>query len=201
MELNIELAQNIVDSFPADLRSHSYNVCFLSAALAEHLGFMGKKLHDLAVGALLHDIGKTRIGQDVLNKPGRLTDEEFALVKTHTVVGIDLIKCFKDYQSIQPLIQFHHERWDGMGYERLKGNEIPEAARIVTIADAFDAMTTERPYQKIKTLAETLHELNRNKGMQFSPGLVERFETCILENTKKISNYLLKERSQLYGRK
>jgi putative nucleotidyltransferase with HDIG domain len=201
MKIDIVLAKNIVDIFPDDLRAHSYNVCFLSVSLAEYLGYRDKGLQNLAIGALLHDIGKTEIGQEVLNKPGRLTEEEFAIVREHTIIGSNLIKCYKDHQSILPMILYHHERWDGKGYQRLKGNEIPEAAQIVTIADAFDAMTTDRPYQKIKTLAETMQELSKNKGLQFSPGLVEKFETCIIENSKKISSHFLKERLLMHGTK
>ena len=186
MKINFEVAKSIVDIFPSDLLEHSYNVCYLSTRLAAHLGYKNEKLQNLAIGALLHDIGKTRIGQEVLNKPGRLTDEAFAFVKKHTVIGSDLIRCFRNHQSILPVVLYHHERWDGNGYDRLKENEIPEPAQIVTIADAFDAMTTNRPYQKTKSLVETLHELNKNKGLQFSPTLVERFESCIIENTKGI---------------
>jgi uncharacterized domain HDIG len=183
--MDIEIAKYIVDIFPADLRLHSYNVCYLSARLAEYMGYDRKDIQILAMGALLHDIGKTRIEKKLLDKPGRLTEEEFTIVKKHTVIGSELIKSIKGHQSILPIILYHHERWDGNGYERLKGNEIPEAAQIVTIADAFDAMTTKRPYQKVKTLVETLHDFNRNKGLQFSPALVDKFEEYIIEQTKK----------------
>lgn len=188
--MDIEMAKHIVDIFPADLRLHSYNVCCLSARLAEHIGYNRKKIQILAIGALLHDIGKTRIEKELLNKPCRLTEEEFSIVKKHTVIGSELVKSIKGHQNILPIILYHHERWDGNGYERLKGNEIPEAAQIVTLADAFDAMTTSRPYQKVKTLIESLHDLNKNKGLQFSPELVEKFETCIIEHTKKVSGNL-----------
>jgi len=189
MRIDIELAKSIVDIFPGDLRDHSYNVCFLSIRLAEYIGYKNERLQNLAIGALLHDIGKTEIDQRILNKPDRLTKEEFAIVKKHTVIGSDLIKSFKGNQSILPVVRYHHERWDGTGYEHLKENEIPEPAQIVTIADAFDAMTTNRPYQKIKTLAETLQELSKNKGQQFSPTLVEKFERLIIERAKKASSH------------
>ncbi|GBF32613.1 HD-GYP domain [Desulfocucumis palustris] len=188
--MDIEMAKYIVDIFPSDLRLHSYNVCYLSARLAEYMGYSRKSIQELAIGALLHDIGKTRIEKELLNKPGRLTEEEFSIIKKHTVIGSELIKSIKGYQNILPIILYHHERWDGNGYERLKGNEIPETAQIVTIADAFDAMTTKRPYQKVKTLIETLHDLNRNKGSQFSPEIVEKFQACILEHSKKATGYL-----------
>ncbi|MCL4439997.1 MAG: HD-GYP domain-containing protein [Firmicutes bacterium] len=189
MRLNLELAKNIVDIFPGDLRDHSYNVYFLSVRLAEYVGYKSESLQNLAIGALLHDIGKTEIDQKIINKPGKLTEEEFAIVKKHTVIGSDLVKSFKGNQNVLPVVLYHHERWDGTGYERLKENEIPESAQIVTIADAFDAMTTNRPYQKIKTLAETLQELSKNKGLQFSPTLVEKFEELIIEHTKKASSH------------
>lgn len=188
MKLDSELAKNIVDIFPGELRAHSYNVSYLSVRLAEYIGYNNERIQALAIGALLHDIGKTKIQEKLLNKSGRLTEEEFAIVKKHTVLGSELIKSFNSYQSILPIILYHHERWDGAGYERLNGNEIPEPAQIVTIADAFDAMTTSRPYQKTKTLFETLHELNKNKGLQFSPELVEQFETCIIKLIKRTSS-------------
>lgn len=188
MRVNFELARNIVDIFPGDLRAHSYNVCYLSVRLAEYIGLKNEKMRCLAIGALLHDIGKTQIDEEILNKPGKLTDKEFAIVKKHTVIGSDLIKSLNGDHDILPIIRYHHERWDGAGYERLKENEIPELAQIVTIADAFDAMTTNRPYQEIKTLYQTLNELNKNKGRQFSPNLVEKFEACIIELTKRTSS-------------
>ncbi|MFZ5643615.1 MAG: HD-GYP domain-containing protein [Bacillota bacterium] len=190
MKITFKLVKNIVDIFPVELRDHSYNVCSLSLKLAEYLGYKKERLHNLAIGSILHDIGKTRINEKILNKPGSLTEEEFAIVKNHTVIGAELLKSFKDFEGILPAILYHHERWDGAGYEGLKENDIPEIAQIVTIADAFDAMTTNRPYQKTKTLIETLHELNNNKALQFSPVLVERFERCIIDDSKKASSRL-----------
>jgi putative nucleotidyltransferase with HDIG domain len=189
MKIDIELAKNIVDIFPTNLREHSFNVSYLSARLAEHMGYNYKKIQTLTIGGLLHDIGKTKIQEDLLNKPGRLTNEEFAIIKKHTVIGTELIKNFDGYQGIMPIILYHHERWDGTGYQCLHGNEIPELAQIVTIADAFDAMTTSRPYQKTKTLFEALNELNKNKGLQFSPDIIEKFEMCIINLTKRSPSY------------
>ncbi|MHB8156809.1 MAG: HD-GYP domain-containing protein [Desulfocucumaceae bacterium] len=190
MKITFEIAKSIVDIFPVELRDHSYNVCSLSVRLAEYLGYKNYKLKNLAIGSLLHDIGKTGISEKILNKPGKLTEEEYAIVKNHTVIGSKLLKSYKGVESILPAILYHHERWDGAGYEQLKESEIPEAAQIVTIADAFDAMTTNRPYQKTKTLIETLHELNKNKASQFSPALVESFEKCIIDDSKRTTGKL-----------
>lgn len=185
MQFDLNFVKTIIAGFPHDLRRHSCNVCYLAVRLAEYTGCTYEQLKTLTVGALLHDIGKSCIDENILNKPGKLSDYEFSIVKQHTVWGAKMLDQFKESQEILPIILYHHERWDGKGYEGLCGQEIPELASIVTIADAFDAMTSSRPYQKPKTLTDALKELNNNKGTQFSPELVEKFELCILELAKR----------------
>lgn len=180
MHSSPEPVNTILRGFPEALRNHSYNVCYFSLMTAWHAGYSLEKIKTLAIGALLHDIGKTCINNSILDKPEKLTEKELLIVKRHTVFGAEKIKQLENSDDYLPIILYHHERWDGNGYEGLAGNEIPELASIVTIADAFDAMTSTRPYQKPKTITNALKELNINKGTQFSPDLVETFESCIL---------------------
>lgn len=185
MRFDIELVSTILSGFPRDLQKHSLNVCYLAMKTAEYAGYSCQQIKTLTLGALLHDIGKSCIDENILNKPGKLTDKEFSIVQQHTVLGAKMIDQFKECDSFLPIILYHHERWDGRGYEGLSGRDIPKLACIVTIADAFDAMTSPRPYQKPKSLTDALKELNKNKGYQFDPDLVEIFESCILGLIKK----------------
>ncbi len=189
MQFNPDIVISILNSFNNDLRQHSYNVCYLSVLIAEHVGYSQNQIATLAIGALLHDIGKSCIDEALLNKPGSLTKKEFAIIKSHTVLGAKMIENFEESKVYLPIILYHHERWDGGGYEGLAQHKIPELARIVTIADAFDAMTSYRPYQQPKTLMQALKELNKNKGTQFAPYLVEAFESCILKSIKNPCNF------------
>ncbi|HSQ88044.1 diguanylate cyclase [Romboutsia sp.] len=130
----------------------------------------------IQIAAYLHDIGKLEIPEEVLNKKGRLTDEEFQMFREHPQVGVDLIHHIKPFTPFIPLIKHHHERYDGRGYPSgLKGQEIPYLARILTIADSFDAMTSNRPYNVRKNHEEGIQELRANAGTQFDPELVEKF--------------------------
>lgn len=173
-----------MSGFSDDLYIHSCNVCSISIKIAQHAGFSQQKIKTLGYGALLHDIGKSCIDEKILNKPGRLTDSEFKLIKTHTVLGKSMIEHIAEAEKYLPLILYHHERWDGKGYEGLSGDSIPELASIITIADAFDAMTSLRSYQKKKTMFEALMELNMNKGTQFAPHFVEAFEDYVMMHLK-----------------
>lgn len=184
MHPGIEPLNCILQGFPDSLRSHSYNVCYFSLMTATHAGYSPEKIKTLAIGAMLHDIGKTCISNSILDKPEKLTEMEFLIVRKHTVFGAEKIKQIENSNDYLPIILYHHERWDGNGYEGLSADEIPELASIVTIADAFDAMTNTRPYQKPKSITGALKELNDHKGTQFSPDLVEVFEACILRLIK-----------------
>ncbi|SFG64070.1 HDIG domain-containing protein [Desulfotomaculum arcticum] len=184
MQFNIEFVNTILSGFPQDLKMHSLNVCYLASKTAEYAGCSYQEVKTITIGALLHDIGKLCIDEKIINKPAKLSDEEFSIIKKHTVLGTKMISYFEECSNLLPIILYHHERWDGNGYEGLPGKNIPKLARIVAIADAFDAMTSPRPYQKPKTLHDALLELNMNKGLQFAPDLVQIFELCMLELIK-----------------
>lgn len=134
----------------------------------------------LKLAAYLHDIGKIEIPEEVLNKKGNLTDSEYEMLKRHPQLGVDLIKHVKAFEELLPAIKHHHERYDGRGYpDNLKGEEIPYLARVISIADSFDAMTSHRPYNIRKGHAEAIKELRRCSGSQFDPMLVEKFISMI----------------------
>ena len=124
----------------------------------------------------MHDIGKIGVPDSVLNKNGRLTDEEFELMKKHTIIGYDILKNIDYIPNLREGVRSHHERWDGRGYpDGLKGEQIPLFARILCIADSYDAMTTDRVYRKKLDKATVLSELEKNSGKQFDPDLSKIF--------------------------
>ena len=124
----------------------------------------------------MHDIGKIGVPDSVLNKNGRLTNEEFELMKKHTIIGYDILKNIDYIPNLREGVRSHHERWDGRGYpDGLKGEQIPLFARILCIADSYDAMTTDRVYRKKLDKATVLDELEKNSGKQFDPDLSKIF--------------------------
>ena len=141
------------------------------------------------IGGLLHDIGKIGLPEHILTKPGKLTDEEYALIKTHPTLGYEIIKHVKSFKDsgILDIVLYYHERYDGKGYPSgLKGEDIPLAARIVAIADTFDAMTSKRVYRDKLDLDFTLNEIRKNKGAQFDPVITDVF-LSLFEKSKKTS--------------
>ncbi|MBX5436712.1 MAG: diguanylate cyclase [Alicyclobacillaceae bacterium] len=145
-------------------------------ALGRRLGLSESALRNLRFGAFLHDIGKVEIPLEVLTKRGPLTRDEWNIMKSHVEIGVRIVEQIPSLAPCLPIIRHHHERYDGTGYpDRLAGTEIPLEARILTIADSFDAMTTSRPYQQKRTLEEAFAELRSCAGKQFDPDLVEPF--------------------------
>jgi HD-GYP domain-containing protein (c-di-GMP phosphodiesterase class II) len=131
---------------------------------------------NLAQDALLHDIGKIAIPQDILNKPAPLTESEMKMMRMHPVWGYDILSKLDDMSHALPVVRHHHERWDGTGYpDRLAAEQIPLAARIVSVVDAFDAMTFDRPYRKAMTVAEARDQIALNAGTQFDPQVAAAF--------------------------
>ena len=161
-----------------DLRTskHSQRVSEYSAMIAKEYGFTDEQCENLRKAALLHDIGKIAIPDNVLNKPARLTDEEYAVMKSHVTRGAEILKDFTLIEHVVEGARFHHERYDGRGYpDGLKGEEIPIYGRIIAVADAFDAMTANRVYRQKQDFDYVLGELQKNKGTQFDPELVDIF--------------------------
>lgn len=158
------------------LRGHSARVTSIAEGLAQRLGWRGERLDALRLGGPLHDVGKIAVNASVLCKPGPLTDEELVQIKTHPVAGAALIEGIPDFRPALPYVLHHHERWDGAGYpHRLGGEEIPIEGRLLGVADAFDAMTSERSYRPALSVEQALAELRRCAGSQFDPELAETF--------------------------
>jgi putative nucleotidyltransferase with HDIG domain len=155
---------------------HSQRVAEYSTVIARSIGLTRREIDRVRVAALLHDVGK--IDQrfaSILQKPGRLTEEERAIIELHPVISAELVGRVSGLADIVPSVRHHHERWDGAGYpDRIDGENIPLAARIITFADTIDAMTTDRPYRPALGSAEVRAELLRNRGKQFDPNLCDR---------------------------
>lgn len=155
---------------------HSHRVAAFSVTIGRAIGLPMRQIERLRVAALLHDVGK--IDQRfaaILQKPGRLTDDERGIIELHPVISAELISRVSGLADIVPSVRHHHERWDGNGYpDRKAGDAIPQFARIITFADTVDAMTTDRPYRRALGLAEVRAELLRNRGRQFDPEICDR---------------------------
>ena len=157
---------------------HSERVATLSLKIAVDMELPEQQLKRLERACKLHDVGKLAISDRILNKPGKLSKEEWAEIRLHPVRGTELLSSLGFLKEIYPVVRNHHERHDGKGYpDRLKGEEIPLEARIVALADTFDAMTSERPYRRALTAEETAVEIERNLGSQFNPEIGEIFLT------------------------
>lgn len=171
-------------------QGHAKRVTEYSLSIGSRLNLSESKLRDLYLGAVLHDIGKIGTEDDVLNKPERLNLREETLIREHPLKGTLFIVGIESLSHIVPTILHHHERWDGSGYPaRLKGEQIPLHARIVSIADAFDAMLSVRSYRPAQEKEAAIRELQNQKGMQFDPFLVDIFIECLNESPFEIKDF------------
>jgi putative nucleotidyltransferase with HDIG domain len=180
-------------------RGHSERVAKYALILANEVGkFTKEEQKSFYYACLLHDIGKVNIPDTILMKPGRLTNEEFEIIKSHPVVGAEAVKNVEGISNSIDVIRYHHERWDGKGYpEQLKGEEIPLLARVSTIADAFDAMTSSRSYREAMPVEEAYKRIIEGKGTQFDPVLVEKFKNVYPAWIKFHKNYPWTEKWEL----
>ena len=161
---------------------HSMNVSKYAVVLAEDLDMNANEIEIVRDAGMLHDIGKISIPEHILKKTSQLTDEEYTVMKTHVENSTKMIRYLPDMDYVIPAVVGHHERYDGKGYPRgLRGNDIPLMARILTIADCFDAMTARRPYKQPLPIDYAVGELKKNSGTQFDPDLVSRFVSLIDE--------------------
>ena len=155
---------------------HANRVEEYSVMLAKEIGLSTEKIRDIKTAALLHDIGKIAIDDSILNKSSRLTSEEYAQIMKHPGVGADIISKMDFFKNIKEIVRYHHERYDGKGYpEGLVGDDIPLEACILAIADAYDAMTSDRPYRQALDKGQALKEIEKNAGTQFHPDLAKTF--------------------------
>ncbi len=178
---------NTIDAKDEYTRGHSRRVSEYSAAIAEKLGMSPDEVSNIRWVALLHDIGKIGVPDAVLNKPGRLTNEEYQMMKQHTVIGGEILKDIGMLKGIDVGARYHHERYDGKGYpDGISGEDIPYIARIIAVADAYDAMTSNRIYRKHLHEEKVMNELKAGLGTQFDPkagqALIELLQKGELEN-------------------
>ncbi|MFW6280409.1 MAG: HD domain-containing phosphohydrolase, partial [Halanaerobium sp.] len=174
----------IMEMYDLYTKGHSENVAKLASAIAKEMNLSRQIIRDTYWAGLVHDIGKLLVPINILNKKAKLTDQEYELIKKHPVWGNKALSSSKILSPIANYMLYHHERWDGKGYpEGLKGNEIPLISQILGVADAWDAMLSERAYRKSLSFGEALNEIKDNKGTQFSPQVVDAF-IKIIENDK-----------------
>ena len=173
---NSELIYFLASADPSeDSLGHSSYVAAYTVLLARHYGLQDRKtLIDIERGALLHDIGKIGIPETILQKKEALTEEEMEIIRYHPLIGFAMVEEFSFLQGAAEIILFHHERYDGTGYPfGLVGEEIPLSARLFSLADTLDAITSDRPYRRGRSLEEALEEIEKCRGSQFDPQLVD----------------------------
>ncbi|NOH04268.1 MAG: HD-GYP domain-containing protein [Chloroflexi bacterium] len=172
-----------LDARDQETEGHSMRVSSLAVKLGETLGFSNEQLKVLERGSILHDIGKIGISDSILHKPGPLSDDEWRIMRTHPDIGAKIVEGIPFLQDTIPIIRHHQERWDGTGYpSRLRGEEIPLLARLFAVVDAFDALTSNRPYRQKISAAEALRYLREEAGILFDPQIVSAFEKMANEN-------------------
>ena len=169
-----------IDAKDPYTKGHSERVSAYSMAIARHLGFDFDEVFNIRIAAILHDVGKLGIKDGILNKPGGLTDEEYEIMRRHPDIGAQIMSPISKLKTIIPGIRNHHETWDGNGYpDQLSGEEIPMVARIIGVADTFDAMTTNRPYQRAMTLEYVVEKMKAMAGTRFDPVVVTAFTAAV----------------------
>ena len=180
---NIELMEvlgSAIAKRDSDTNIHNYRVSIYAVRLAEACNLDGETIRNLIAGAFLHDVGKIGISDNILLKPGRLDEAEFAVMRTHVTLGVDIIKKSAWLDHARDVVEFHHEKFDGSGYMTgLAGDAIPVNARIFAIVDVFDALTSRRPYKEPMTLGDAMAIINEQSGRHFDPAMVAKFETII----------------------
>jgi diguanylate cyclase (GGDEF)-like protein/putative nucleotidyltransferase with HDIG domain len=184
----IEALALAIDAKDQTTQRHIRRVQVYAAGLAGALGMNESDIQGVKTAALLHDIGKLAVPEHILSKPGPLTQEEFQKIRVHPQVGAEIISAVPFPYPVAPLILSHHERWDGKGYPRgLKGDEIPLGARILSVVDHFDAMTSDRPYHKAMSNEAAIALLNQEKGKALDPTVLEMFIRMLPDLTKQVT--------------
>lgn len=188
--LNEGLLQTLADV--VDLRDpfvlgHSQQVTLYAVQIAQKMGLEDDRIEIIRQASLLHDIGKLGIPEQILLKPSRLSPQEYAIVKEHVLLGVEILEASPSLRELIPIVRHHHERFDGTGYpDKLKGDYIPLEARIVAVADAIEAMASDRPYRRAMSFDQILEELNKNKGSQFDPQIIQAFEALAMETGESL---------------
>ncbi len=185
---SIEVLRKTVEVKDVYTRGHSDRVSEYSLLIGEKLNLPPEQMKTLKIGALFHDIGKIGIPDAILLKTDKLTDDEYSEIKNHPAIGAHILSNASIFADIIPIVKHHHERYDGKGYPaRLAGEDIPYLARIVAVADTFDAMTSRRSYRQALDFDYTTNEIERCKGTQFDPAIADVFLEILRTNQDKIT--------------
>ena len=206
-KMNIQLEQYLIDFAKILLNTigakdnytegHSKRVAKLCNLFAEKLELSAEQKENLHTAAYFHDVGKIGIPDNVLLKNGKLTDEEYEVMKLHTVIGSNVFGVSSLFQNIVPIIKYHHERYDGKGYpDRLKGEHIPYLSRVLSICDSFDAMVSKRSYKDISPMEYALSEIKKYAGKQFDAKLANKFLELAEEKKEDIIEIMNSEKSE-----
>jgi diguanylate cyclase (GGDEF)-like protein/putative nucleotidyltransferase with HDIG domain len=185
----VEALTKLVEAHDPSTDYHSLKVSDLLTELTQHLGVSPAEVQMIALAGRLHDIGKISIPDSILHKPGKLTEEEWVIMRTHSKVGAEVVSSVPILRPLASVIRAHHERWDGQGYpDQLAGEAIPFGARMIAVVDTYMAMTTNRPYQKACTHDQAIAELKRCAGAQFDPQMVESIERLLQKNPQMVES-------------
>ena len=177
---SIEMIAAAVDAKDPYTKGHSGRVAQYSVILAREIGLSEEEVDKIRISATLHDVGKMGVEDRVLKKPGVLTNEEFEIMKRHTVMGYEIVRQVTQLKEMLPGIRWHHEALNGRGYpDGIKGDELPMLARIISVADTFDAITTDRPYQKPSEFPQALEILRRHAGTKYDPIVVDALDSAL----------------------
>lgn len=179
----LEVLADIIDARDKYTYAHSSRVADYSKKIAQEMGLMTEEINEIETAGKIHDLGKIEIDDSILRKGTKLTDEEFAIIKRHPEIGYKILSKLRPYRKGSLYVLHHHERYDGKGYpSHLAGSDIPLGARIITVADSFDAMTSDRPYRKAMSQSEAVEELKRCSLTQFDPEVVKAFIEVLEKN-------------------
>lgn len=193
----IEVLGNAIAKRDRGTNAHNFRVTLLSIRLGEACGLKTAEMQELIKGAFLHDVGKIGISDNILLKQGRLTDEEQQTMKSHVRYGLEIIGKYQWLESATDVVNYHHERYDGSGYmEGLVGEDIPKNARIFTIVDVFEALSSKRPYKEALSLEETMLIMERESGIHFDPVIFSIFKKLAPDLYVEISRVSMEELQQ-----
>lgn len=192
---SLETFAHAIDAKDENTNGHSVRVAIYSAEIARRMGMTEEEQEQIYYMGMLHDIGKIGIPDAILQKPGKLTEEEMQIIRNHPTIGGEILKDFTAIQGISNGARYHHERYDGNGYnEGLKGEEIPLAARIICVADSYDTMSSKRVYKELHEEDYILSELDGCSGKQFDPAIVPFTIDMIKDGTAPLSRSDYKSR-------